>query len=441
MNRRSVLGLPGGLNMLNINTDLAVAYGRRRRDRTSFDSIEYDGAQLLDYQHPAPQAHQDPDQDVDLLNDDSNLPLPPWIPPPPTHPQPVYQQAGQQQMMKGTTPLRVLNLAGYTDGENKLFYPACSYKCGEKVSERRRRGPANLSCICTNTRVLEELGVCVKLECVHYAGDMEKFWRVMGRDCGRIGLDLDRKSTPELREIYNKGAVGNTPANTPASPRPGTSWATSPSTPRLGTFFSNTPTTPRTGTSFGYSPSTPRPGTSWGNSPSTPRPGTSFANSPTTPRPGTAFSLLSRDTSIGTLPEDLPLAIMVTKTVSVEIEAATETKAIDSADCSTVCNICYIEPGTERVGSRSSSDKSVHCLEEEKVEEKRERARTPMPMMREETYAPAIVKTEKKEVPTAINANVNSNDTVEFLKKFGMTPKKVAGAVKKVRNMFGRVQT
>lgn len=172
--------------MLNINTDLAVAYGRRRRDRTSFDSIEYDSAQLLDYQHPAPQAHQDPDQEIDLLNDGSHLPLPPWIPPLPTPPQPVYQQAGQQQMMKGTTPLRVLNLAGYTDGDKKLFYPVCSYKCSGEVPERLY-GSESLSCVCTNARLLDELGVCVKLECVHYGGDMEKFWRVMGRDCGRIG--------------------------------------------------------------------------------------------------------------------------------------------------------------------------------------------------------------------------------------------------------------
>ncbi|KAF3232850.1 hypothetical protein TWF217_006518 [Orbilia oligospora] len=496
MNRRSVLGLPGGLTMLNINTDLASNYSRRRRDRTSFDSIEYDSAQLLDYQHPAPQAHQDPDQEVDLLNDDSHLPLPPWIPPPPTPPQPVYWQAGKQQMMKGTTPLRVLNLAGYTDGDNKLFYPACSYKCAGEVPEKKY-SLASLSCICTNARLLDELGVCVKLECVHYGGDMEKFWRVMGRDCGRIGLDLDRKSTPELRELYKD--AGNTPVGSPAgspatpweneSPRLGTSWATSPSTPRLGSFFSNTctpttprsgtsfgyPTTPKSGTSFGYSPSTPRPGASaWATSPSTPRPGTSYTsststprpgtsytnntsttrpgtsytNSPTTPRPGTAFSLLSRDTSIGTLPEDIPLTIMVTKTVSLEFETVANRKAIDSADYRTICDISYIEPGSERAGSSRgcSSDKSVYLSEEEEEKEEvvREMAKVimPSPVKPEENrygYGVSnngIVEIERKQ---GQGLGMNTNETVEFLKKFGVTPKKVVGAVKKVRNMFGRV--
>ncbi|KAF3111891.1 hypothetical protein TWF102_005653 [Orbilia oligospora] len=411
MNRRSVLGLPGGLTMLNINTDLASNYSRRRRDRTSFDSIEYDSAQLLDYQHPAPQAHQDPDQEVDLLNDDSHLPLPPWIPPPPTPPQPVYRQAGKQQMMKG--------------------------------------------------------------------------------------LDLDRKSTPELRELYKD--AGNTPVGSPAgspatpweneSPRLGTSWATSPSTPRLGSFFSNTctpttprsgtsfgyPTTPKSGTSFGYSPSTSRPGASaWATSPSTPRPGTSYTsststprpgtsytnntsttrpgtsytNSPTTPRPGTAFSLLSRDTSIGTLPEDIPLTIMVTKTVSLEFETVANRKAIDSADYRTICDISYIEPGSERAGSSRgcSSDKSV-CLseeEEEKEEVVREMAKVimPSPVKPEENrygYGVSnngIVEIERKQ---GQGLGMNTNETVEFLKKFGVTPKKVVGAVKKVRNMFGRV--
>ncbi|KAF3143180.1 hypothetical protein TWF594_005244 [Orbilia oligospora] len=411
MNRRSVLGLPGGLTMLNINTDLASNYSRRRRDRTSFDSIEYDSAQLLDYQHPAPQAHQDPDQEVDLLNDDSHLPLPPWIPPPPTPPQPVYRQAGKQQMMKG--------------------------------------------------------------------------------------LDLDRKSTPELRELYKD--AGHTPVGSPAgspatpweneSPRLGTSWATSPSTPRLGSFFSNTctpttprsgtsfgyPTTPKSGTSFGYSPSTPRPGASaWATSPSTPRPGTSYTsststprpgtsytnntsttrpgtsytNSPTTPRPGTAFSLLSRDTSIGTLPEDIPLTIMVTKTVSLEFETVANRKAIDSADYRTICDISYIEPGSERAGSSRgcSSDKSV-CLseeEEEKEEVVREMAKVimPSPVKPEENrygYGVSnngIVEIERKQ---GQGLGMNTNETVEFLKKFGVTPKKVVGAVKKVRNMFGRV--
>ncbi|KAF3225950.1 hypothetical protein TWF191_004979 [Orbilia oligospora] len=411
MNRRSVLGLPGGLTMLNINTDLASNYSRRRRDRTSFDSIEYDSAQLLDYQHPAPQAHQDPDQEVDLLNDDSHLPLPPWIPPPPTPPQPVYRQAGKQQMMKG--------------------------------------------------------------------------------------LDLDRKSTPELRELYKD--AGNTPVGSPAgspatpweneSPRLGTSWATSPSTPRLGSFFSNTctpttprsgtsfgyPSTPKSGTSFGYSPSTPRPGASacWATSPSTPRPGTSYTststprpgtsytnntstprpgtsytNSPTTPRPGTAFSLLSRDTSIGTLPEDIPLTIMVTKTVSLEFETVANRKAIDSADYRTVCDISYVEPGSERAGSSRgcSSNKSV-CLsekEEEKEEEVREMAKVimPSPVKPEENrygYGVSnngIVEIERKQ---GQGLGMNTNETVEFLKKFGVTPKKVVGAVKKVRNMFGRV--
>ncbi|KAK6362742.1 hypothetical protein TWF730_000198 [Orbilia blumenaviensis] len=475
MNRRSVLGLPGGLTMLNINTDLASAYGRRRRDRTSFDSIEYDNVQLLDYQHPAPQAHQDPDQEIDLLNDDSNLPLPPWIPPPPMPPQPVYKPAGQQQQMKGTTPLRVLNVVGYTDGENKLFYPACAYKCEERVPEKFC-DPTSMSCVCTNAKLLGDLEVCVKLECVHYGGDMEKFWRVMGRDCGRIGLDLDRKSTPELKDIY--GDAGNTPINPPTSPwygdsyRQGTSWATSPSTPRLGAFFSSTPTTPRPGTSFTNSPSTPRanapwgagspiprPGTSFTNSPSTPRPGTSstnspstprvgtsFTSSPSTPRPGTAFSLLSRDTSIGSVLEDQPLTITVTKTVSVEIEPATEANMVDSIDYRTICNICFFEPGSERMGSRGSSDKSVNYPEEEKVEEKREReqSRTTMPRVPEETHAPnsGVAGLEKKAEPDlVININTNCNEAVEFLKKFGMTPKKVAGAVKKVRNMFGRVQT
>ncbi|KAF3186515.1 hypothetical protein TWF788_003372 [Orbilia oligospora] len=403
MNRRSVLGLPGGLTMLNINTDLASNYSRRRRDRTSFDSIEYDSAQLLDYQHPAPQAHQDPDQEVDLLNDDSHLPLPPWIPPPPTPPQPVYRQAGKQQMMKG--------------------------------------------------------------------------------------LDLDRKSTPELRELYKD--AGNTPVGSPAgspatpweneSPRLGTSWATSPSTPRLGSFFSNTctpttprsgtsfgyPSTPKSGTSFGYSPSTPRPGASacWATSPSTPRPGTSYTststprpgtsytnntstprpgtsytNSPTTPRPGTAFSLLSRDTSIGTLPEDIPLTIMVTKTVSLEFETVANRKAIDSADYRTVCDISYVEPGSERAGSSRgcSSNKSV-CLsekEEEKEEEVREMAKVimPSPVKPEENrygYGVSnngIVEIERKQ---GQGLGMNTNETVEFLKKFGVTPKKVVGAVKK----------
>ncbi|KAF3190774.1 hypothetical protein TWF225_001751 [Orbilia oligospora] len=411
MNRRSVLGLPGGLTMLNINTDLASNYSRRRRDRTSFDSIEYDSAQLLDYQHPAPQAHQDPDQEVDLLNDDSHLPLPPWIPPPPTPPQPVYWQAGKQQMMKG--------------------------------------------------------------------------------------LDLDRKSTPELRELYKD--AGNTPVGSPAgspatpweneSPRLGTSWATSPSTPRLGSFFSNTctpttprsgtsfgyPTTPKSGTSFGYSPSTPRPGASaWATSPSTPRPGTSYTsststprpgtsytnntsttrpgtsytNSPTTPRPGTAFSLLSRDTSIGTLPEDIPLTIMVTKTVSLEFETVANRKAIDSADYRTICDISYIEPGSERAGSSRgcSSDKSVYLSEEEEEKEEvvREMAKVimPSPVKPEENrygYGVSnngIVEIERKQ---GQGLGMNTNETVEFLKKFGVTPKKVVGAVKKVRNMFGRV--
>ncbi|KAF3166174.1 hypothetical protein EYR41_002709 [Orbilia oligospora] len=411
MNRRSVLGLPGGLTMLNINTDLASNYSRRRRDRTSFDSIEYDSAQLLDYQHPAPQAHQDPDQEVDLLNDDSHLPLPPWIPPPPTPPQPVYRQAGKQQMMKG--------------------------------------------------------------------------------------LDLDRKSTPELRELYKD--AGNTPVGSPAgspatpweneSPRLGTSWATSPSTPRLGSFFSNTctpttprsgtsfgyPTTPKSGTSFGYSPSTPRPGASaWATSPSTPRPGTSYTsststprpgtsytnntsttrpgtsytNSPTTPRPGTAFSLLSRDTSIGTLPEDIPLTIMVTKTVSLEFETVANRKAIDSADYRTICDISYIEPGSERAGSSRgcSSDKSVYLSEEEEEKEEvvREMAKVimPSPVKPEENrygYGVSnngIVEIERKQ---GQGLGMNTNETVEFLKKFGVTPKKVVGAVKKVRNMFGRV--
>ncbi|KAF3914729.1 hypothetical protein AA313_de0208360 [Arthrobotrys entomopaga] len=36
-------------------------------------------------------------------------------------------------------------------------------------------------CICADTKLLDDLGVCVKLECVH-SGDMDKFWRVMGRE-------------------------------------------------------------------------------------------------------------------------------------------------------------------------------------------------------------------------------------------------------------------
>ncbi|KAK6508957.1 hypothetical protein TWF481_003725 [Arthrobotrys musiformis] len=485
--------------MLNINTDIATVYNRRRWDRTSFDSIEYDHAQLLDYQHPAPQAHQDPDQEIDLLNDDSHLPPPPWIPPPPpTPPQRVYQQAGQQQISsKGigsdynytssatTTPLRLLNLAGYTDGENKLFYPACSYQCAGRYPKK----VYNPSCVCTNTRLLDEIGVCVKLECVHYGGDMEKFWRVMGRDCGRIALDLDRKSTPELRELYRN--AGHTPISSPttvrsgSSPRPGTSWATSPSTPRLGSFFSSTPTTPkagspwgptspstpRPGTSWAASPSTPRSGSSWASSPSTPRPGTSFTNSPTTPRPGTAFSLLSRDTSIGTLPEDIPLTIMVTKTWAVDIETVAERKAVGSNDYRNICDISYCDPGSERLGSsrsastctsdRSASIKPLEKEEEEKkvvtttpVEGDRERAKvTPLPAMPEESfnYAPSITsipgmysKESQLGVCIGMGGSINSgnsNDAVEFLKRFGMTPKKVAGAVKRVRNMFGRVQT
>ncbi|KAK6357606.1 hypothetical protein TWF718_001914 [Orbilia javanica] len=392
MNRRSVLGLPGGLAMLNINTDIAVAYGRRRRDRTSFDSIEYDHAQLLDYQHPAPQAHQDPDQEIDLLNDDSHLPPPPRIPPPPTPPQPVYQQAGQQQM-KGTTPLRVLNLAGYTDGDS---------------------------------------------------------------------IDLDRKSAPELRELYRH--AGNTPISSPAtpwaneSPRAGSSWATSPSTPRLGSIFStasNTPTTPKPGSSFGYSPATPRLGTSWATSPSTTRPSTSYTSSPTTPRPGTAFSLLSRDTSIGTLPDDIPVTVMVTTTVSVDIETVADRKAIDSADYRTICSISYVDPFLEIAEREESSERSFYISEqdEEKMDEVKERPKVaPAPVIHEErnyTYSPnadvfGFDRREGQGLGIGVGvgnttSGTTGNEGVEFLKKFGMTPKKVVGAVKKVRNMFGRV--
>lgn len=142
---------------------------------------------------------------------------------------------------------------------------------------------------------------------------------------------------------------------------------------------------------------------------------------------------------------------MVTKTVSVDVETVAERKAIDSADYRSICNICYFEPGSERVGSRGSSDKSVHSSvseeEEEKVGERvedvRERAKVVMPtmpvMQEEKRYNYAVSNNGIVEMKGEQGFGLGSNETVEFLKKFGMTPKKVVGAVKKVRNMFGRV--
>ncbi|EPS35835.1 hypothetical protein H072_10749 [Dactylellina haptotyla CBS 200.50] len=100
----------------------------------------------------------------------------------------------------GTMPLRFLNLAGYTDaGTNKrFFYPAGSYRFVDIVPDGVPTPPATPPCICANTQLMDELGINVKLSCVH-SGDMNKFWKVMGRDSDLIGTDLDRSNSSKPR--------------------------------------------------------------------------------------------------------------------------------------------------------------------------------------------------------------------------------------------------
>ncbi|KAK6538316.1 hypothetical protein TWF694_011196 [Orbilia ellipsospora] len=60
---------------------------------------------------------------------------------------------------------------------------------GKNGSGQQRRGGKS-----ANTRFLDDLRVGVKLDCVH-SGDMDKFWRVMGRECDDLNRNNNIKST------------------------------------------------------------------------------------------------------------------------------------------------------------------------------------------------------------------------------------------------------
>ncbi|KAF3916633.1 hypothetical protein ABW20_dc0104425 [Dactylellina cionopaga] len=283
------------------------------------------------------------------------------------------------------TPLRFLNLAGYTDKSGRYFYPACSYRCLSGVPGMFCSPPSQ-SCICTNSRLLDELGVCVKLDCVH-SGDMDKFWRVMGRECDGNGLEYNSGSYQKRRSTIGTASIR----------RPQTANSRRPQT----------------------------------------------ANSR---RPQTAVSL-SRQPTLAS--EVMPLTITVTKTVSISIEAQPiSPKSVDSAECRTVCDIFFDGYGKNDRSTSVSSDKSFWGVDSSSDEEtittsvfdekkrRKERAGdTGMPARRKDEDRGATGRREEPDVAI----NVSCHEVVGFLKRFGMTPKKVAGVVKKVRNAFGRV--
>ncbi|EWC43912.1 hypothetical protein DRE_01264 [Drechslerella stenobrocha 248] len=336
-----------------------------------------------------------------------------------------------------TKPMRLLNLAGYTGKDGKYFYPACAYDCLDDVPDKYC-SPAGESCICANTRLLDELGVCVKLECVH-GGDMHKFWRVMGRECegihgvGGLPVPLQYMCTGIVTDLV----IVFIDVETDSERRPYTYY-------------------------YSYKEKEER---EWEREC---RRRMTLLEPPsstlTPPRPHSPATTQMSD--------EPALTITVTKTVSVEVQSL---KSVDTTDCRTIRTR---GPENGEVGSGGLWDKSFFCPDDDDDSEASSggtdwdwdyEGRGPgiagkrpgtsrtgtsrPPTARPATSRPGTARTrpptrgrnarpyEERPREPVLPVNASCHEVVGFLKKFGITPKKVAGMVKKVKSVFGRATT
>ncbi|KAF3904071.1 hypothetical protein ABW21_db0202619 [Orbilia brochopaga] len=306
--------------------------------------------------------------------------------------------------------MRFLNLAGYTDQDGKYFYPTCAYTCLNDMPDQIC-SPSQ-SCLCMNTRLLDELGVCVKLECVH-GGDMSKFWRVMGREYEDIqGVGVEDLVVPEPEPEPPEAADELSEEDDPYE-------------------------SSDYGDHFRYFKQREKEEREWEKE---------------CRRRDMALLAVPRPKSPAPtqLSEGPALTITVTKTVSIEVESL---RTMNTIDCRTVRNMC-LENG--EVGSSSVWDKSFFRAEDEESERgwefdgrSRSRSKRRPSHSRPGTARPNTARNRLRSTTPApeplkepeLQVNVPCHEVVDFLRKVGMTPKKVAGMVKKVKNVFGRTTT
>ncbi|KAJ6259993.1 hypothetical protein Dda_5638 [Drechslerella dactyloides] len=336
------------------------------------------------------------------------------------------QRHSRQPIAPSATPMRFLNLAGYTDKDGKYFYPTAAYTCLNEMPEQFC-SPSQ-SCLCMNTRLLDELGVCVKLECVH-GGDMAKFWRVMGRECDDVqGIIVGTWLTGD-----NVAGVDDVVPEPEPEPEP----EEEPETDEEENLYQSSDY----GDHFRYFKEKEREEREWEKE--CRRRDMALLD---VPRP--------RSPAPTQMSEEPALTITVTKTVSIEVQSL---RTMDTIDCRTVRNMC-LDNGES--GSSAVWDKSFFRGEDEESEiggdwdyERRTRARsrsrrrpsasrpsTARPQTGRSRMRPFTPAQEPPKEPELM-VNVPCHDVVDFLKKFGVTPKKVAGMVKKVKNVFGRAAT
>ncbi|KAK6343915.1 hypothetical protein TWF696_007569 [Orbilia brochopaga] len=324
------------------------------------------------------------------------------------------QRHSRQPTPPPATPMRFLNLAGYTDKDGKYFYPTCAYTCLNDLPNQFC--PPSESCLCMNTRLLDELGVCVKLECVH-GGDMSKFWRVMGRECDDvqgIGVEDVEVSDPEPE-----------PQEDPEEEEEEED--------------DNRYETSDYGDHFRYFKQREKEEREWEKECRRRDMALLEVPRPKSPAP-TQMS------------EGPALTITVTKTVSIEVQSL---RTMDTIDARTVRNMC-LDNG--EAGSSAVWDKSFFRAEDEESERggwdfdgrSRSRSRrrpsgsrpgTARPQTGRGRLRPATPAAVEQPKEPELMANVSCHEVVDFLKKVGITPKRVAGMVKKVKNVFGRATT